>query len=373
LSASACPSTTGAPAPAAVQRSIADLVRTRRIPGLAVAVTDRERLLYTHVTGLADIGARITVEPTTAWLWFSMSKVVTATAAMRLADHGLLDLDAPYLQYLSEPDRYPQPAEARDTTVRQLLSHTAGIGNPLPLRWVRPADQAPGDDELLDRMLPEALRRTPRSRAAYTNVGYLILGRVIETAAGEPFRQHIERNVLAPTGMTSTGYGYDGHGPSATGYVRAPRLLDPLLRAVLPAGIVDRRHGRQLALRPFLVQGAAYGGLVGPVTDVARFVRLHLDDGEIDGTRVITAATARAMREVTWPGKPFDHGLGWFRKPTGDPDRSPYVEHYGAGAGFWNAMRLYPEQGLGMAVMANTTQPYDIDTLFETIRTEGTS
>jgi CubicO group peptidase (beta-lactamase class C family) len=146
-------------------------------------------------------------------------------------------------------------------------------------------------------------------------------------------------------------------------------VLDPLLRAVLPTGIVGKRQGRQLALRRFLVESAAYGGLVGPVADVARFARLHLNDGEIDGTRVLSAASARAMRDVAWRGKPFDHGLGWFRKPTGDLDRPPYVEHYGAGAGFWNAMRLYPEQGLGMAVMANTTQPYDIDLLFETIRT----
>lgn len=140
---------------------------------------------------------------------------------------------------------------------------------------------------------------------------------------------------------------------------------------MLQSGVVGPRHGAQLSLRQFLVDGAAYGGLVGPVTDAARFVRLHLRDGELDGRRVLSASSLREMRDVRWPGKPFDHGLGWFRKPVGDPDRPEFVEHFGAGAGFWNAMRLYPATGLGMVVMANTTQPYDVDALFESIRQAG--
>ena len=150
--------------------------------------------------------------------------------------------------------------------------------------------------------------------------------------------------------------------------MRAPRVVDPVLRRVLPAGIAGPRHGDQLSLRPFLVNGAAYGGLVGSVADAARFARLHLRDGELDGARVLSVESARQMRQIRWPGKRFDHGLGWFRKPVDDPARPEFVEHFGAGAGFWNAMRLYPTENLGMVVMANTTQPYDVDALFETVR-----
>jgi CubicO group peptidase (beta-lactamase class C family) len=153
--------------------------------------------------------------------------------------------------------------------------------------------------------------------------------------------------------------------------VRAPRAVGPLLRAMLPAGIAGPRHQGQLSLQPFLVDSAAYGGLVGPVTDAARFARMHLRDGELDGQRVLSSESAREMRQVCWAGKPFDHGLGWFRKQVDDPHRPEFVEHYGAGARFCNAMRLHPTEGVGMVVMANTTRPYDLDTLFETARLVG--
>lgn len=365
MPASKCAATTAPPLPDPVRDAVTTLMRRRRIPGLVLAVTTTDDLLCGGSFGSAVLQPQQPARSDTAWLWFSMSKLITATVAMQLVEQGQLDLDAPFRTYLPEAG-----VISTNATVRQLLSHTAGIANPLPLRWVRPADAAEKDADLLARLHKTIAtpRRGPGGRAAYTNVGYLVLGQVLENAAGEPFRELAQRRVLTPAGMTSTGYGYLPGAAAATGYVRAPRAADPLMRAVLPAGVVGKRHDRQLALRPFLVNGAAYGGLVGPVTDAARFARLHLRDGELDGRRVLSADSARQMREVRWPGKPFDHGLGWFRKPVDDPSRPELVEHYGAGAGFWNAMRLYPSEGLGMVVMANTTQTYDVNTLFETVR-----
>jgi CubicO group peptidase (beta-lactamase class C family) len=159
--------------------------------------------------------------------------------------------------------------------------------------------------------------------------------------------------------MMDTGYAHRGDGDYATGYVRLPRALTPLLRGALPAGIVGERHSQQVALRPFRVAGAGYGGLIGSVTDAARLLRLHLADGTIDGQRVLAPETARAMRAIRTPGRPFDLGLGWFRRPADRKAQPSFVEHWGTGGGFCNAMRLYPDRGLGMVVLANTTRPYD--------------
>jgi CubicO group peptidase (beta-lactamase class C family) len=65
------------------------------------------------------------------------------------------------------------------------------------------------------------------------------------------------------------------------------------------------------------------------------------------------------MRTITTRGEPFDLGLGWFRRPADRGARPAFVEHWGTGGGFWNAMRLYPDLGLGIVVMANTTRAYD--------------
>ena len=111
---------------------------------------------------------------------------------------------------------------------------------------------------------------------------------------------------------------------------------------------------------PVPLDGAPYGGLVGSPEDAARFLRMHLRGGEIDGTRVISEESALEMRRIDATGRRFDLGLGWFvpaNARTADP---PFVEHLGAGAGFFNVMRLYPTLGVGAVVMGNSTK-YDLD------------
>jgi hypothetical protein len=74
------------------------------------------------------------------------------------------------------------------------------------------------------------------------------------------------------------------------------------------------------------------------------------------------------MRDITTPGKPFDLGLGWFRRPADRTAEPEFVEHWGSGAGFFNLMRLYPGPGLGVVIMTNTTQRYDHDTLARSVQ-----
>jgi CubicO group peptidase (beta-lactamase class C family) len=193
-----------------------------------------------------------------------------------------------------------------------------------------------------------------------------VLAQAIERVTGERFEEHVRRPVLEPAGMTATGY-TPAAGDTATGYVRLRPPLGTLLRAILPAGIVGERHGEQIALRPFRVAGAGYGGLIGSAADAARLLRLHLADGAIDGRRILAADAVRSMREIVTPGTPFDLGLGWFRPAADRTATPPFVEHWGTGVGYWNAMRLYPGLGLGIVVMANTTQPYEHARLMDAV------
>lgn len=349
------------PAPQGVSAAVATLMQRGQVPGLAVAVVNHDRTLFAGGFGLADLAGGLSATADTSYLWFSMTKIVTATAALRLADEGRLDLSAPAGEYvidLRAPGR-TQP------TVRQLLTHTAGLNNPLPIRWVHPADTDPPDPRaLLHRLMARgrAYHYPVGGLARYSNLGYLAAGQIIASAAGLPFEDYVRTSVLHPLGMEKTGFRHAPGTASATGYVRVPRIADPLLRRMLPPGIAGDRQGPYLALRPFEVDGPAYGGLIGDVQDAGRFLRMHLRDGELDGQRVLTAAGAREMRRVDLPGRPFDHGIGWFRRPTGDSE--PWVEHFGAGAGFWNVMRLYPDRGLGVVVMSNGTKMLDFEPLF---------
>jgi CubicO group peptidase (beta-lactamase class C family) len=172
--------------------------------------------------------------------------------------------------------------------------------------------------------------------------------------------------VLGPAGMRHTGYTWPASNsatPAATGYLRIPRLAAPALRALLPRGIVGPRHGGFQSFRPFLVEGAGYGGLVGDVLDAARLAALHLADGTLAGQRVISLESARRMRTITTPGPRFDLGLGWFRPATARGSTPGYVEHLGSGGGYSNALRIYPDLDLGVAIMSNTTSGLDHDSI----------
>jgi CubicO group peptidase (beta-lactamase class C family) len=344
---------------------VAATARDARLPGLSVAVTSGDDPPRRAATGWADLAARTPATPATSYLWFSMTKLVTATAAMRLVDEGRLDLDAPVTTYVGDL-RSPR---RRPPSTRELLTHTAGLANPLPLRWVHPAGSAgPAPDVLLHRLWhrPRAFRDEPGGRAHYSNVGYLAAAQVIAAAAGQSFEEYVHAAVLGPVGMTRTGFGYRDGVTAATGYVRASRATGVLLRLLIPAELIGPRHHAHVSLRPFYVDGAGYGGLVGDVGDAVRFARMHLNDGEIDGRRILEPGTARAMRRVTAHGRHLEQAIGWMRRPVG-PDTGPYSEHLGAGAGFWNAMRIYPERKLGIVMMANTTAPYDYHRCFERI------
>ena len=118
--------------------------------------------------------------------------------------------------------------------------------------------------------------------------------------------------------------------------------------------------GRWLSLNRFLLDGQPYGGLIGPPTDVSRFVMAHIRDGEANGVRMLDASSAREMRDIRIPGKRYDLGLGWFRPANARSADPPFVEHLGGGVGFFNVIRIYPTRGVGIVVMGNATK-YDID------------
>lgn len=359
--------------PAAVLTVIRRLMRQAGTPGLSLAVTRHDGLLYAAGFGHADLTASTPARPDTAYLWFSMSKIATATAALALADTGTLDLDAPVDEYL--PAGVRPRSRGRRPAVRHLLAHTAGLGNPPPIRWVRPAPSEPPDPEqFLRRRLRHSLpRHRVGGRAHYSNLGYLVLGQVLANAAHRPFTDLVTDSVLRPAGMRRTGYTWPADRPCATGYVRLPRLATPGLRLALPRGLVGPRHGAHQSLRPFLVDGAAYGGLVGDVLDAARLSALHLGDGALDGTRVISADAARRMRTIATPGPRFDLGLGWFRPAAARGHTPRYVEHLGSGGGYNNVLRIYPDLDLGVAIMTNDTKAFDHDSVCDAISDEAAS
>lgn len=328
------------------------------VPGVALVVVGREGIRARSATGLADLASRRPIATDMSFPWFSMTKIATATVAMRLARRGLLDLDAPVLP-LAPAVRSLRPADwAERITPRHLLQHSAGLANPIPVRWIHPPDvPGPDPDAFLGGLLRKhsRLRFEPGSRSSYSNLGTLTLGAAMAAATGTRFEALMYDEVLAPVGMSSTGFSYGAGRQAATGY--HPRRSP--MRPLIPGWVRGPSSGRWMSLRRFVLDGAAYGGLIGSPDDAARFLRMHLRDGDLDGARVIAAEAAAEMRTITIRGRRFDLGLGWFLPADQRNADPPFVEHLGGGAGFFNVMRAYPSLGVGAVVMGNATK-YDV-------------
>ena len=343
--------------PDEMSSAVIEMMRKARAPGVSLVVVNHESVIFSASYGLADIERSRPAVASTSFLWFSMSKLVTATAAMRLADEGALDLAAPideYVEYLRAPG-VVQP------TMQQLLTHTAGLTNPLPVRWVHLPDRPHGPrTSCCVASWPAACIGGPS--AVSPGIRTSAISRRVKSWPRRPGND--SRHSFAGSCSTQSGCATPSSpNPPGPTWPRAtsqlPSVATPVLRAVLPGDLVGARHGSLVAMKPFYVDGPAYGGLVGTAIDAGRFLRMHLNDGELDGVRVLRPETARSMRAVIHPGKPFDHGIGWFRRPTSSPER--WVEHFGSGVGYWNVMRLYPDRGLGVVIMSNGTRTLDFE------------
>src|ERR671920_1257937 len=164
----------------------------------------------------------------------------------------------------------------------------------------------------VDRLLSKhrKLEFTTGERAGYSNIGYLVLGVLIPEVSGMGYEEYVHDEVLAPLGVKRTGFTYPDAGGQemATAYQSLPKVLTPLFRAAMPRGVVGPRYGRYVTFNPFYVNGSAYGGLVGSAEEAIRFVQLHLNGGQANGTRLLSPESVAMMQRITPRGGKRDFG-----------------------------------------------------------------
>ena len=295
------------------------------------------------------------VGPDTAFMWFSMTKIATATAVMQLVDSGRTALDSVAREQLPDLDGLDPRI-----SVRQLLNHSSGIANPPPLRWIHPADEpGPAPREMLARLLRRygKPKFEPGDHSAYSNVGYLVLGELISEVSRIPYKRYVVEKVLRPIGAHSTDFTMDRSDLATQSEGTHPRRDPalPFMRLLIPSWVIGPAHGNWRIFNPFYLDGSAYGGLIGPVGDAALLAAAHLGGGQVDGARILSTESVAEMQHITTPGKKFDLGLGWFRRHRDSKRHKTHIEHLGGGGGYGTVMRIYPDRELGVVAMANVS------------------
>ena len=348
---------------------LANVVTKLSVPGFSVAAVKKDQILLTKGFGLADIKQETPSTPETIYMWFSMTKIATATAIMQLVDKGKLDLDDKVSEYIPN---FPTSKDSQSPRIRHLLNHSSGLANPIPIRWVHPASE-PGLDsnEFFNKLITKhgKLKFTPGEKASYSNLGYLALGNIITASSGMTYKDYVTTNILKLTGMQQTDFYYNENmlESAAVGYQKrwsAMSLLLPLMR--VPKGVVGKRVGDYIAFNRFYLDGSAYGGLIGNIRDAARLIQVHTNDGWVDGIQILSKESVKLTQQISATGNRLDVGFGWFREHDSSEQVS-YLQQIGGGAGFFNVMRIYPKESLGIVVMGNSTS-YNIEQVIDIVR-----
>lgn len=203
-----------------LDHSMKDFLKEHHPPGAAVAVSYRGRLVYARGFGYADREQKQPVQPDSQFRIASLSKPITAVAILKLIEQKKLKLDTKvfdvlkdYQQQLAEQGVDPR---LKEITIRQLLHHTGGWDRKVSFdpmfRSVAFAKQLgktpPAETEdVIQVMLKQPLDFNPGERHAYSNFGYCLLGRVIETVTGQPYAEYVQQVICSPLEMTHTQLG----------------------------------------------------------------------------------------------------------------------------------------------------------------------
>ncbi len=178
-------------------------IKYSRLPGMAVGIVYREKLVYKKGFGYADVLTKRSVTPQTCFRIASISKTFTSFAVMQLVEKGKLRLTDKVAKYLPWFRARRGRLSSADITVRELLSHSAGVfRDGVISHWEN--DRFPDLAGLKRSIGDKTIVPATRKRFKYSNFGFAILGQVVAAAAGIPFDEYIEKNILRPLGMKRT-------------------------------------------------------------------------------------------------------------------------------------------------------------------------
>jgi len=310
--------------PAALDRIAQDHVTRNQVPGAVVMIVRGDRIVYAKGFGVASVETREPVSPDHLFRVGSTTKMMVAATVVKLSEETRLRLTDRVDQHV--PNLHPSIGQL---TAHQLLSHTAGLLDRAPMF-------GPQDDSALGANVrswkEDMLFTTPGKVYSYSNPGYALAGRLIESVSGRSFADALEEFIFKPAGMSRTTF----RPTVAMTYPLAQGHVD---------GAIARPAGNNAAYWPA-------GSMFTSGNDFARFAIAMLHEGQVQGKRVLSAKTVQTMTtpkvrvDGAAEGRFYGYGLSL------DPDFG-IVEHSGGRIGYASHLVLHPKDKLGVIVLMN--------------------
>jgi CubicO group peptidase (beta-lactamase class C family) len=306
-------------------------MRKNKIQGLSIALVDDQTVIWAEGFGYADLAHKVPATADTIYKIASITKLFTATAIMQLEEAGKVDLDQPLSTYLPDfsiRSRFPKSI----VTPRSIMCHHSGLPSDLlSFFW---NDNPPSLAQIQDALKDEYLAAPPNYIFSYSNVGYLLLGQLIEEVTGEDYAQYVETNLLEPLGMNSSMFN-----PSAE------------LKPRIAKCYRGKKEEAASSINPL-----AAGGLYSTVRDLSSLIKMVF----ADGSNVLAPVTLNQMFKPQNENVPLDLdiklGLGWFLGGQDLNYAGKTLAHGGSLQSYYSQLTLLPQHKLAVVVLANSQE-----------------
>jgi CubicO group peptidase (beta-lactamase class C family) len=325
-------------------------MRDDKIAGAVVAVVRKDRVLLLKGYGQDRADGRAVDARRTLFRIASISKTFTWLSLLQLIEEGKIDLDAPINTYLPEAARVADFGFDQPVLVRHLMTHTAGFEDAFAGRLFR-ADMrnAPtlADEQATD---PPARVRPPGEAAIYSNYGSNLAGLIVQTVGGQEFQSRVEGRIFGPLGMQRTSF-REPYEPMPG----QPAPLSDALREDISKGFSWR--AARAVERPFefVTPNAPAGGASTTASDMARYMRMFLNKGELEGQRILAPETvAKLEAGPLFTNAPGVNGLAYGFMESRSRKGWRAYGHGGNTLWFASWMAIYPDLDFAVFVVGNT-------------------
>ena len=337
-----------------LDQAVEQAIKDGKLPGGVIWFQHRESV-YHRSYGQKSVAPQVeSMTDDTLFDAASLTKVIATTPAiMKLAESGQVEIDAPVAKYI--------PAfganEKGTVTVRHLLTHTSGLRPGLSLK-----DPWEGVDEAIRRACDESLVTVPGSEFKYSDINFILLGEIVHRVSGMPLHQFTQEKIFQPLRMDRTRF----LPPAEWISTIAPTTS---FNGTFLRGIVHDPTSRRMG------GVAGHAGLFTCAKDLARFAKMMLGLGELEGIRVFKPETVSLMTSVQSPGElPEKRGLGW---DIDSPYSSPRGYHFpivSFGHTGWTGTSIWivPQMNTFLIFLSNRNHPTEDGTVVALRRTLAT-
>ena len=326
-------------------------VEENKTPSVQYIIFNKDSVIHRFQFGFSDIKNKLKTGENTTYNAYSVTKTFTALSILQLAEQKKLDIEQPVKKYLPE---FPYSSEI---TIRQLMTHSAGIPNPIPLSWIHLADEHKSFDRTIFFskifIKNNKTKSKPNEKYAYSNLGYVLLGQLIEKVSGISYENYVRENILQPLNIkpNELDFTITDTNLHAKGYHKKYSFSNIILGLLLnKSKYVDKTEGKWNSFKDNYVNGVSYGGLIGVPNAFVKYIQELLKPN----CKLITDDYKKMLftENYTSNNKATGMCLSWF---SGQLNGNQYFAHAGGGGGYYCEIRIYPDLGIASVIMFNRT------------------